>query len=97
MSLRLHLSPVPVSKILRNTSEDRIDRIYAETWPSHLSSAELEQKIDLHAWLPSSRGEGYDELKQLVNNRFDAYDVSILQDFHANFTLKSPDQEFTAS
>jgi hypothetical protein len=86
LSLRLNLSLVPVSKIPRKTSEDRIDRIYSETWPSQLSSAELEQKVDLHAWLPSSSGEGYDELKQFVHNRFDAYDVSILQGFHVDFT-----------
>ena len=86
LSLRLHHSPVPVKKIPRKTSEDRVDRIYAETWPSRISLADLEQKTDLHAWLPSSRGEGHDELMHFVHACFDTFDVSILNDFHTNFT-----------
>lgn len=98
VSLQLELSRVPIKKMPRNTNNDRVDRIYPYTWPTRLTSAALHSKTDLHAWLPSYRGNGHHELMYFIQELFHRFDIAVLQDFHSNFTLdlNQPDNSVAA-
>lgn len=81
LSVRLSTAENKMKKIERDTSKDRIDRIFPETWPTMLTEGELQSKTDMHAWLPAFHGQAWIELSNFTSRLLNRGDHEILSNF----------------
>jgi len=85
LSIRLALTHVNITKVTRNTADDRMDRLFPDTWPSKLGVQEMKKKLDMHAWLPAFTGQGWAEMSYFMTLMFSEEDTATLTYFKERY------------